>query len=50
MTIALKSLQQLEQYWSNSGNREQEQANYKHQALTSYCHVIFNLAEFQYID
>jgi len=48
--IGLDTLKQLEEKWNSEQKSEQPTTGSTQKALTSYCHAIFNLAEFQYID
>ncbi|QDT26337.1 Planctomycete cytochrome C [Gimesia panareensis] len=48
--IGLMTLQQLEEKWKSESKDEKKPSDSSQKALTSYCHAIFNLAEFQYID
>lgn len=48
--IGLMTLQQLEEKWKSESKDEKKLSDSSQKALTSYCHAIFNLAEFQYID
>jgi mono/diheme cytochrome c family protein len=48
--IGLETLQLLEEKWNTQLKDKQTSSTSVEKALSSYCHAIFNLAEFQYID
>ncbi|QDV17490.1 Planctomycete cytochrome C [Gimesia panareensis] len=48
--IGVMTLQQLEEKWKSESKDEKKLSDSSQKALTSYCHAMFNLAEFQYID
>lgn len=50
LAIGLKTLQQLEEKWASDTRHQESSPDSQLKSLTSYCHAIFNLAEFQYID
>lgn len=49
-TIAVDIIQQMTKTWQDSNYQQKDQIPPTQKALINYCHVVFNLAEFQYID
>ncbi|QDU10695.1 PSD1 and planctomycete cytochrome C domain-containing protein [Gimesia aquarii] len=49
-TIADDIMQQMTKTWQDSNYQQKDQIPPTQKALINYCHAVFNLAEFQYID
>ncbi|WP_339733861.1 PSD1 and planctomycete cytochrome C domain-containing protein [uncultured Gimesia sp.] len=48
--IGVAALKQLAAEWRETNPQKKAQTDITQKALVNYCHAIFNLAEFQYID
>lgn len=48
--IGVTALKQLTAKWKSDNLENKEQTDFAQKSLANYCHAIFNLAEFQYID
>lgn len=48
--LGLSVLKQLTEQWKASNPENRNDSDFAQKSLENYCHAIFNLAEFQYID
>jgi hypothetical protein len=48
--IGVTALKQLTEKWKLENPENKEQTDFAQKSLANYCHAVFNLAEFQYID
>lgn len=48
--IAIDTMKQITEKWEESNTQQKNQVDPIQKSLITYCHAIFNLAEFQYID
>lgn len=48
--IAVDIMKQMTKKWKESNSQQKDQIDPIQKSLINYCHAIFNLAEFQYID
>ncbi|MCA9017318.1 MAG: DUF1553 domain-containing protein, partial [Planctomycetaceae bacterium] len=48
--IGVAALKQLAAQWNEANSQVKGQTDAGQKSLVNYCHAIFNLAEFQYID
>lgn len=48
--IAVEALVQLTDHWAKRNGQPDDKDAAKHQALTSWCHAVMNMAEFLYVD
>jgi len=48
--VGITVIKELTEQWKASNPENKESADFAQKSLENYCHAIFNLAEFQYID